>query len=514
LKIGRDESLAQLKKDNESQRRRKKEQIQSYRDNLKDFKQSAEQEIQAKKETLEQAKLSELQEKGADVELIRQAEQARNKNNEWLENARKCLTEYQEYKYWLKNEYTKLSRYQTEKQQHEMNYKKSTDELRTLTLSFNSKQSVQENQLNIKKEELQGIQEQTKVLDGLLAKRNDTVTKIEAQQDSQFDDYDAKKVDRWVNKYIEQNTSLNSKGSKGFNRVMKNLRSKLELYKLIEDQIEEKRLNDISYNDWIESLSALRWIVGSGSSLEQVIQSKINSFVIIGQQLQNLNTQLDRIEKTINSVGRSITKHLNESARQFEGINSLTANIHSIISKERFKKELVSICDLINRNQGKTVDASFIQSISNSLHTLNKDVSDIDLNKMIKVSIELEKPDGKIDVADNDAALEKISSEGMSFLILVMLFVSIKHSILQRKDIELLWSMDEVGRIHSDNVQLISDILKDENISFICAGPEISDKVANMFKHLYEIKWSDEHQSDMITKYQPERSAASEFDNA
>lgn len=514
LKIQRDEQLEELKKFNEEQRISKRKQIEAHKKKLNDFETQIKQEINEKEAELEKAKQSELQGKGADTDFINRIESQLEEKIKSLEKAKDYLKDLQKYEIWMESEYIKLSDYKSQQVNVEENQRALEKQLSALESNFEKSRLIKQSKLSNQDKNLNSLKSQVFELDTILSPTNSTMVQIQEKHCEEFDDYDVDKITRWLVKYIEDNRELEKEGRKGLNWVMRKLSSKTELYKLSEELLTEYGLNDMQSTDWIESLKSLRWIIGSNGTLEEVIQSKINSFLAISQQLQNLNTELNNIEKEINSVGKRVTKHLNESARQFEGVNGLKANIYSIISQERFKKELEDVCSKISKNAGRTPDSGFIQMIANSLHILNQDISSIDLNKMIKVSVELEKADGTFDVAETDAALEKISSEGMSFLILVMLFVSIKHSILKRKDIELLWSMDEVGRIHSDNVQLISDILKEENISFMCAGPEINDKVANMFNHLYEIKWSKEHQSDMITKYEPEKHAVLEFDDA
>ena len=83
--------------------------------------------------------------------------------------------------------------------------------------------------------------------------------------------------------------------------------------------------------------------------------------------------------------------------------------------------------------------------------------------------------------------LKESSSNALSYLILVVLFVGFVNMIRQEQKVMLTWAVDELLDIHTNNIERLLELLRSNNINIISACPGVDEQVFSLFDKTYEL---------------------------
>ena len=466
--------------------------------------------IEKKSNEIDRNKEASLNEAGAPTQVIQQTK-AKIKGLEGeLEEAENAQNKYEIYKLWKKQSYDQLPKHKQNLAVLTERLNKNERKLQELKDSEIPKiKELKDKEAELKKR-ADDLHDDINTLSNLLKIGDSKFSRMESRKHFDRLPPPALEIQNAVSEYIKENDRFFNEGKQAFGSIVRVFHTYTELVELCSELLASEGFFDVgSANQWLDSIASMNLLLNG--SLEQEIQARLDSFKALGDHLINLNAHLDEIDTKLSSAGRRVTKHMNESSGKFNAIGELGAKITSKIPQMTFKKALVRAVSVINNKKGLEPDETFLNAVTDAVSAIQRDATDMDVTKMINVAIHLENKDGKIEQATTDSELLKISSEGMSFLILIMIFVAIKNSIAHNKGVELLWSLDEVGRIHPENVKIISDILKSEEISFLCAGPSIDAQVASLFENIYKIVNDKETGLDFVVKTEAEPTATDIF---
>ncbi|XZG69062.1 ATP-binding protein [Chitinibacteraceae bacterium HSL-7] len=79
--------------------------------------------------------------------------------------------------------------------------------------------------------------------------------------------------------------------------------------------------------------------------------------------------------------------------------------------------------------------------------------------------------------------LEHISSNGLSYIVMVLLFMAFINRVRGAAAVNIVWSLDEIGSLDTGNTVTLVNILKRNNITLVTACPDPKPDVLATFKH-------------------------------
>ncbi|TJZ74224.1 ATP-binding protein [Chitiniphilus eburneus] len=79
--------------------------------------------------------------------------------------------------------------------------------------------------------------------------------------------------------------------------------------------------------------------------------------------------------------------------------------------------------------------------------------------------------------------LEHISSNGLSYIVMVLLFMAFINRVRGTASVNIVWSLDEIGSLDTGNTVTLVNILKRNNITLVTACPDPKPDVLATFKH-------------------------------
>ena len=84
--------------------------------------------------------------------------------------------------------------------------------------------------------------------------------------------------------------------------------------------------------------------------------------------------------------------------------------------------------------------------------------------------------------------LETISSNGLSYIVMVLIFVGFINRVRGRAPVNVVWALDEIKDLDIGNVELLMDILTKNNITLVSACPDPDPDVLALFQNRRSIR--------------------------
>lgn len=83
--------------------------------------------------------------------------------------------------------------------------------------------------------------------------------------------------------------------------------------------------------------------------------------------------------------------------------------------------------------------------------------------------------------------LERISSNGLSYIVMVLIFVAFINRVRGNAPVNVVWALDEIGALDTGNIVLLVDILTRNNITLVTACPDPKPDVLALFRNRLSI---------------------------
>jgi hypothetical protein len=132
-------------------------------------------------------------------------------------------------------------------------------------------------------------------------------------------------------------------------------------------------------------------------------------------------------------------------------------------------------------------DMEFVQMLEGLLeHWEMKNGINADFKHLVQIRGEVIE-NGNVRTFKNSADLDNVSSNGLSYLVLVIIFIAFLNRIRRNVPINLVWSLDELKAIDSGNIYGLGKLLSQNNITLVSAFPDPDAETLMLFKNAYSI---------------------------
>ena len=206
-----------------------------------------------------------------------------------------------------------------------------------------------------------------------------------------------------------------------------------------------------------------------------------------GQIIDNFYEKLRKFHESIASISRQIGDAIRERIR-FSEISLFEVKLESRIESLRCAESLRKVTRLFREwlMEGGTglPGEEFIASLESFLGSI-KDL-DTSTESLFDIVFTVNE-NGHLKTARTSGELEGLSSNGITFLIICVLYISLIHIERQRQNIMIAWPVDEIARLSSENTHRLMGLLSDNNIAMISAAPEFNTSLLGEFPNIYYI---------------------------
>ncbi|MEQ3640962.1 MAG: ATP-binding protein [Alteromonas sp.] len=452
------------------------------------FISAREENLTSKLQSLMEKENRKLSESGAKVEAIRECEQAIEKLRREKASALAAKDVYSEYKRWLENDYAELN-----------NFYSTAQELNAQLQQRQTKMSEQKKAFEAYKDEYKqfaaklrkDIQVATTEVGHIEKLQRDILDEI-VELETDETPPPADKITSYATSRFKQRQEQEKEGKVKMRGLLNRLRQNADLYAMCRELLVEYGFDDLeSDKNWKALTVSLDHLMNG--TLKEHITTISQQFRIKAQEMLSLYEKFSETKKRIEEVGRNISRQFNSSGTRFANIEQLEVKIDSDLHRLPFMKSLekaASACrDAQIQPDSTVLTDAFFDIIARSVKDITEQKAVFVIEKHIEIVVKVKNSNAaQWRSAQNDKELEGISSEGLSFLILISLYAAIKNVIQRNQSCWLLWAVDEISRIHPDNAPELKRILDNEKIALFAATPKADPKVIEIFNHFYEVK--------------------------
>lgn len=246
------------------------------------------------------------------------------------------------------------------------------------------------------------------------------------------------------------------------------------------------RLSPVDGREWVAAFR--QWFDKDRVNAESLL---LGNAQMIAAEIEGFHVTLDDFHKRVLQFNRELQEHLDGNL-DFDSITSVRVEI---VSKIKDLKYWTAITDMVESQRAWRHAATtalpppeFAQTIEQLLdHWEVKNGLHADFKQLIGIRGEVVE-NGNKRVFTRAADLEKVSSNGLSYLVLVSIFIAFLNRLRRGAPVNFVWALDELKDLDSTNTEALIALLARNNITLASAFPDPDVETLLLFKHRFVVE--------------------------
>lgn len=211
----------------------------------------------------------------------------------------------------------------------------------------------------------------------------------------------------------------------------------------------------------------------------------------IAEAVGDFRNRMDEFHRKVQQFNRELQESLNTN-QGFESIGQLSVEIVSSIRELAYWDTITKVMDARNDWLGdELVDLpppAFATALRELLdHWHLKEGIQAELTSLVRIQGEVIENNNRRPFKTAED-LQSISSNGLSYIVIVLIFVAFINRIRGRAPVNVVWALDEIKDLDLGNVELLMEILNRNNITLVSACPDPDPDVLALFRHRRSIR--------------------------
>lgn len=211
----------------------------------------------------------------------------------------------------------------------------------------------------------------------------------------------------------------------------------------------------------------------------------------IAEAVGDFRNRMDSFHRKVLQFNRELQESLNAN-QGFESIGQLSVEIVSSIRELDYWDTIEKVMDARTDWQGdELVDLpppAFATALRELLdHWHLKEGIQAELTNLVRIQGEVVE-NGNRRPFKKAEDLETISSNGLSYIVIVLIFVAFINRVRGNAPVNVVWALDEIKDLDLGNVELLMDILNKNNVTLVSACPDPDPDVLALFRNRRSIK--------------------------
>ncbi|KXS55422.1 MAG: hypothetical protein AWU57_201 [Marinobacter sp. T13-3] len=430
-----------------------------------------------------------------------------------IAKAKESESEVQVYLAFLNEEVPKIEGLRESVEAIQRDIKATKDELVTHRKEKDAEEKNFDRSIRETEQKIAGVQDNQTQLENRVITHDPLVGVATVADPDTVELYSQQSPEAIANKYQqtagpgirEKHNALKEKTER-FLRVFHNSRRDNSPNSALNAIIESLEKDDALGDDrtLIHGTAIVRYFEGDGKSDHDTIKGALAQSFMGLDAIVKYESALKRVESNIKRFGKELSDHINQ-ARDFPSIQNIQVNIDFDLTKLNYWSYIRSLARQVEewkRNNGglsrELPHPGLIHELKNYLRTQNSSMpNDTGLDllyKQINFSFQVVE-NGQLRNANNPRELESISSNGLSYIVLIVVFQAFLQSLRGDSDIHFNWAIDELRALDHKNRSVLLEMLEENNIHLITACPDYDNRDTRIFDAAYRINRPDK-QSD------------------
>lgn len=389
----------------------------------------------------------------------------------------------QAWRYWKEHQWPELGKYLNEAERARQALAQCNAALSQLTRQWDERsQQLQED-----------LRQQRLALEGIVAQRKLVQTRLEGLQgypDVCVGDHDPSwtfdALSGQANQYLQEVSRLGH----SIRRAIVDITAGFRLHQgTPPEQYLQSALAPLSPAPSREWLAPLRlWFATAHHECRRIL---LMQAVSIASEVSAFHRAMEEFHRRVQQFNRELQDHLDTSLA-FESISKISVEVVSTIKELQYWP---TICEMTESHRAWSANsatalppAEFAQTIERLLeHWEVKTGIRADLRGLIRIQGEVTE-NGNRRVFKRASDLEAVSSNGLSYLVLVTIFVAFINRIRRSARVNIIWALDELKDLDGGNIVALIELLERNNITLVCAFPDPDPDTMALFRHRFTVE--------------------------
>lgn len=216
----------------------------------------------------------------------------------------------------------------------------------------------------------------------------------------------------------------------------------------------------------------------------------MNQCRLFSQGIHDFHDRLDKFKRDVTAFSNDLAAKMNDSIR-FRSINGiavrLTASFDSISVWDKIRKLDKEYSDWAGSNDLPPESfAAAVTAVNQGLQ--GRHSVEVRPEDLIEIELDIDEIGQPIKTVKDEIQLKSVSSNGLSYIIMCVVFVGLINKIRMGEPVSLAWSLDELRDLDSGNVQLLLELMTHNKINLVSAFPDPDPEILSMFKYRYTVQ--------------------------
>ncbi|MFV1874081.1 MAG: ATP-binding protein [Oleiphilus sp.] len=245
---------------------------------------------------------------------------------------------------------------------------------------------------------------------------------------------------------------------------------------------------DLPEQQKLAMVDALEELIST--DLPMLKESLLNFVHNTGQNISRFYIGLKNISKDIMKQSSRISEAVSKDIK-FNAISDITLKLISRIDELEFWSDLEKFYKLwarwISDGQHGLPPKEIDEQLVHVTQILSRSNTKTGLQAVFDLEIHL-RENGQLQTARKDEELEAISSNGLSYLILVTILAGITRMLCRDQRVKIHWPMDELGVLAPENIPKLFALLNQHNIVMVGGFPTSDPNLLQHFKDHHQVR--------------------------
>jgi hypothetical protein len=243
---------------------------------------------------------------------------------------------------------------------------------------------------------------------------------------------------------------------------------------------------DASARAWIGVLKG--WFDQEHDAYRRTLAVEANT---IAGSIVKFHRDMDAFHRKVQQFNRELQQGLDENLG-FESVSRVTVEVKSVIRELEYWQPIETMAEehraWLSLDGQDLPPPEFALTLRTLLdHWEIREGIRAALPNLIRIQGEVVE-NGQVKTFRKAADLERVSSHGLSYLVLCVIFIAFINRIRRQARVEVVWALDELKDLDIGNIEALLAILKRNAITLASAFPDPDAEVLALFKHRFSVE--------------------------
>jgi hypothetical protein len=243
---------------------------------------------------------------------------------------------------------------------------------------------------------------------------------------------------------------------------------------------------DASERGWIAAFKS--WFASDHDQYRRTLQVEANQ---IAGAIVAFHRDMETFHRKVQQFSRELQQSLDDSL-SFESISRVTVQIVSVIRELEYWQAIDGMAEAhrvwLGQEGNELPPPEFAATLRELLsHWEVREGIRAELASLIRIQGEVVE-NGQTRVFRKAADLERVSSNGLSYLILCVIFIAFINRIRRHAQVQVVWALDELKDLDIGNIEALLATLQRNDITLVSAFPDPDVDVLRLFPHRFSIE--------------------------